>query len=195
MEWVSNPELTLKDAQNGFDANECHGRGRDTAAARGYNVERLAAAVFDSDGFFHTYRDKPWFDTSEWGNDSQKICIESKSCVHRYPSGGYGQFRIWALHHDIFTHPPEPLSHGRQIYFFLVYTIDEHGDAEEVGKLAVEAIIIDDIITDWRWTDHTTMGSVKKRDISWHLLLSRLGVSVKRFRADDIVVVTDPTDE
>lgn len=65
-EWVSSPELTLTDAQDGFFANECHGRGADTAAARGYNIERLASAVFDSDGFFYTYRDEPWFDTTVW---------------------------------------------------------------------------------------------------------------------------------
>jgi hypothetical protein len=194
-EWVSNPELTLKDAQNNYYANECHGRGSDTAAARGYNVERLAAAVFDSNGFFHTYQDEPWFDTTEWSNDSEKIRIESKSCVRRYPSGGYGQFRIWARHHASLMYPPEAPSYEKQIYFFLVYTINQHGDAEEVGKLAVEAAIVDDIITDWQWADHTTMGNVARRDISWHLLLSRLGVSVEQFRADDIVVVTDPTDE
>lgn len=194
-EWVSNSELTLKDAQNDFCANECEGRGPETAAARGYNVERLAAAVFDSNGFFNTYRDEPWFDTVEWTDDSQKIRIESKSCVYRYPSGGYGKFRIWAQHHDYFAFEPSYRPPERRIYFFLVYTINEHGDAEEVGKLAVEATIIDDIITDWQWTDHTTKGDVAKRDLSWHLLLSRLGVSVERFQADDIVVVTDPTDE
>jgi hypothetical protein len=195
VEWVSHPKLTLRDVREDLSANECSGRGSDTAAARGYNVERLAAAIFDSDGIFDTNRNRPWFDTRERGNGPQKTRIESKSCVHRYPSGGYGEFRIWWSHHIQLVRAHKYALSERQLYFFLVYTINEHEDAVEVGKLAVDVTIIDEIITDWKWANHTTKGYTKRRDISWHLLLSQLGISVERFRADDIVVVTNTIDE
>ena len=32
--------------------------------------------------------------------DGLNYQIESKCCTYRYPSGGYGRFRIWKKHHD-----------------------------------------------------------------------------------------------
>jgi hypothetical protein len=188
---VSNPELKLSDVRDQYGANECGGRGSATAAPRGYNVERLADAIFNSEAYFFPLSDRPWFDTEVWSEDDQRILVESKSCIHRYPSGGYGQFRIWWSHHTHLRNNSSNQPDDRQIYFFLVYTIDENGDAEEVGKLGVEVDIIDELITDWRWVDHSTKGRDEMRDISWHLLLSRLGISVEQFRDEDIVVVTD----
>lgn len=46
--WVVHPDLTLGDVREHDSTNECSGRGSETAAARGYNTERLAAAVFSS---------------------------------------------------------------------------------------------------------------------------------------------------
>jgi hypothetical protein len=195
-EWVNHPGLTLEDVEADLFTNECSGRGSDTAAPRGYNVERVAAGIFDSYGRFHRYRSEPWIDTIEWANDTE-LRIESKACIHRYPSGGYGQFRIWQSHHYSLTNIPDSLPEHKRLYFFLVYTVkgDEDGDATEIGKMAVEAEIIDELIADWRWIDHETKGFEQVRDISWHLLLSRLGVSVEQFRDDDIIIVTNESTE
>ena len=192
--WVVHPDLTLEDVREHDSANECSGRGSETAAARGYNAERLATAVFSSNGRFNANREHSWFDTKSFGKNSNAVRIESKSCIDRYPSGGYGQFRIWAIHHNTMIEVSSELSYETYVYFFLVYTIED-GDAYEVGKLAADPHVIDDLLSNWRSVRHSTKGTDQVRDISWRQLLSRLGVSVDQFREENIVVVTDSSDE
>jgi hypothetical protein len=190
VEWVYHPELTIGDLRDHELANECSGRGSSTAAPRGYNVERLATAVFNSLKMFTRYNDVTWTDTKAWGDGMDMIRIESKSCIRRYPSGGYGQFRIWKDNHDSLA--SRPISDTRRrIYFLLVYTVTEDGNAVEVGKLAIEIEVMDRLLTDWRQIDHASRGSKEVREISWHLLLSKLGVTVDQFEKESIVVVTD----
>jgi hypothetical protein len=50
---------------------------------------------------------------------------------------------------------------------------------------------MDRLLTDWRQIDHASRGSKEVREISWHLLLSKLGVTVDQFEKESIVVVTD----
>jgi hypothetical protein len=190
VEWVYHPELTIEDLRDQGVANECSGRGSSTAAPRGYDVERLATAVFDSIKMFTRYTGVTWTDTKAWGDEMDMIRIESKSCIRRYPSGGYGQFRIWKDNHDSLANK-RISSRERRIYFLLVYTVTEDGNAVEVGKLAIETEIMDQLLTDWRQVEHTSRGCKEVRAISWHLLLSKLGVTVDQFEKESIVVVTD----
>lgn len=191
VDWVANPDLMLEDVRSAYRANRCSGRGSSTAAARGYNIERLATAVFDVDGFFMRYPgDKTCIDTTGFSDNHHEVNIESKGAVNRYPSGGYGEFRIWWSNHvDLFIESID-YSPKRYIYFFVTYAVDGNGYAKEVGKLSVDVEIMDDLLTNWRWVDHTSMSKARVRDISWHLLLSRLGVSVDRFRETNMIVVT-----
>jgi hypothetical protein len=47
--------------------------------------------------------------------------------------------------------------------------------------------MVDDVLNTWRVSDHVTMGSKKNRQISWRLLLKKLGVSRERFEDEPIV--------
>jgi len=96
---VVQPKVTLEDIKS-ESIPACSGRGRETAAVRGYNAERLAHSVFDSCHGHFSVSLQPWYDTYASGGGETSLRIESKSCISRYPSGSYGRFRIWRHHHD-----------------------------------------------------------------------------------------------
>ncbi|WP_158294411.1 hypothetical protein [Halorubrum sp. SD690R] len=66
-----------------------------------------------------------------------------------------------------------------------------YGIEEEVGKLLVPAEIVDGALDNWSLENHVTMGEQKTRQISWHLLLRRLGVSADRFKSKDLIDLTN----
>ncbi|MDB2286814.1 hypothetical protein PM038_16435 [Halorubrum ezzemoulense] len=190
---VINPEMKLEDVRNGVNANTCEGHGRSTASGRGYNAERLVNAIFDESGTAFRGAIDSHIDTyvpGEIGYD-----IEVKSCVARYQnntneSGRYGQFRIWKHHHDELLAESSEYDSIRPVYFFVVYSVI-YGIEKEVGKLLVPAEVVDGALDNWSLENHVTMGEQKTRQISWHLLLRRLGVSADRFKSEDIIDLTN----
>ena len=81
--------------------------------------------------------------------------------------------------------------HGQEgIYFFVVYTV-EHSIEKEIGKLVSPVEMVDDVLNTWLVSDHVTMGSKKNRQISWRLLLKKLGVSRERFENEAIINLLD----
>lgn len=192
---VVNPELRLEDLRNKRKANVCHGRGRHTAAARGYNAELLARAVFDKRNALIRTPQESWIDVdAQVIDDSPWLDIEAKSCVDRYQKqngeqGRYGRFKIWKPHHDKLLEYIDSRIRN-PIYFFVVYTIDT-GVEHEIGKLVAPVALIDSVLDNWRTEDHVTMGEIESREISWRLLLKRLGVSRNRFEDADIIDLTN----
>lgn len=187
---VQYPEKKLEDVRESLTGNKCSGRGRETAAGRGYNTERLAGAVLATDGVFLSDSHENWYDTYAPGENTSSR-IECKSCVYRYPSGAYGRFRIWRHHHLAFVADSEQFRSENRLwlYFFVVYEIND-GIESEVGKVVAPVGLVDEAIDNWRKRDHPTMGEQRARDISWHLLLNRLGVSEDRLRAEATVDLT-----
>ena len=186
---VQHPETKLEDVREAWGGNECTGRGRSTAAGRGYNTERLARAVLDTDGGFVAYANRCWYDTFVNGENVYSR-IECKSCVYRYPSGGYGQFRIWQHHHHrLFGQSQISSEEHFYGYFFVVYEI-ESGIEKEVGKVLVPVDLVNQALDGWTTQTHQTMGTQKVRDISWHLLVNRLGISAQRLRVEPTVDLT-----
>jgi len=190
---VPNPELRLEDVREEPTANRCNGRGRSTAAARGYNVERLAYAVLNTNGFFYLQSDHDlgWYDTHVIGSldpfPENPINVECKSCVYRYPSGGYGRFRIWQKNHTAFECLSQIDIFNRDYaYFFLVYKL-ENNKEKEVGKAVVPVSQVDSVLDNWNKINHDSMGEQYVRDISWHLLFKRLGISPEEFKHEDII--------
>lgn len=187
---VRRPELKLEDVRNKWMANTYTGRGTETAAGRGYNAERLAKAVLGESGDFYLSGAKDsWFDTFVSG-DQNYVRVECKSCVYRYPSGPFGRFRIWRKNHTQMVQQSEKFSDICQyIYFFVVYAI-EQGTETEVGKLVVPVQEVDRILDSWSTRSHPSMGEESARDISWNLLLKRLGVSRDTFEEEDTLDLT-----
>jgi len=192
-ELVERPELTYEkfEARDTYNVlPSCSGRGTETASVRGYNVERLASAVFNSTFRTGRYSPEAWFDAFTIGS-KVTFRIESKSCIYRYPSGSYGRFRIWKHHHDKFTREAQNwYGDTHFLYFFLVYKTDSES-VKEVGKLAAPVKDVDEVLDKWTVRDHPTMGERRARDISWNLLLKRLGVPKSVFRELPIVDLTD----
>ena len=189
---VVNPEMKLEDVRSGVNANTCEGRGRSTASGRGYNAERLANAIFEKSDIIFRWSPEPYVDAFASGEISYDI--EVKSCVVRYQNsskklGRYGQFRIWKPHHDRLLHNGQ-YSLTESIYLFVVYSVVD-GIEKEVGKLIAPAEMIDDALDNWILEDHVTMGEQKTRQISWHLLLKRLGVPKDRFKNEHLIDLTD----
>ena len=190
---VVNPEIKLEDVREGRDANICEGRGRSTASGRGYNAERLVNAVFSEHERMTRWSVRPHVDA--YVHDEISYYIEVKSCVDRYQSstgelGRYGQFRIWWPHHLRLVVANSHYDSRTMIYFFVVYSV-ENGIEKEVGKLIAPVEMVDDVLDNWILEDHVTMGEQKNRQISWHLLLKRLGVSTERFKDEHIIDLTD----
>lgn len=190
---VINPEIKLEDVREEIDANICEGRGRSTASGRGYNAERLANAVFREDGHMIRWSVKPHVDA--YVPDEISYYIEVKSCVDRYQSsngefGRYGQFRIWQSHHLRLVLTNSHYDSRKMIYFFVVYSV-ENGIEKEVGKLIAPVEMVDDVLDNWSSEDHVTMGEQRTRQISWHLLLKRLGVSTERFKNQHLIDLTN----
>jgi len=190
---IFNPEIKLEDVRNGVGANSCEGRGRSTASSRGYNAERLANAVLHEYGTMFRWSVKPYVDA--YIGSEISYYVEVKACVNRYQSnteelGRYGQFRIWKPHHRELLTMSSHSSSRASIYFFVVYSV-ENGIEKEVGKLIAPVEMVDDVLDNWSLEDHVTMGEQKTRQISWHLLLKRLGVSKERFTSEHIINLTD----
>jgi hypothetical protein len=186
------PGLKLEYVRQKSEGNFCNGRGKGTAAGRGYNAERLAGAVFGPYRIFSTVSPDSWYDNfSHRPSDEIYIRAEVKSCVYRYPSGRYGEFRIWKQNHDKFVKTARNWSGDRTrfIYFFVVYTVD-HGLEREVGKLAVPADQVDQALDNWTLQHHSSMGDIKDRKISWHHLLKKLNVSQCQFEEEDAIDLT-----
>ena len=189
---VVNPEMKLEDVRRGVNANTCEGRGRSTASGRGYNAERLANSIFNEYSIIFRCSIKPHVDAYISGEIS--YAVEVKSCVVRYQTssdklGRYGQFRIWKPHHDELLYNT-PYSSLESIYLFVVYSVVD-GIEKEVGKLIAPVEMVDDVLDNWILEDHVTMGEQENRQISWHLLLKRLGVSKERFKNEHIIDLTD----
>lgn len=193
---VSNPEVRLEDVRWHDRSNTCDGRGRETASSRGYNAERLAHVVMNQLGF-RSVSFESWYDDYVLSTDNMSYEVEVKSCIDRYETasgeeGGYGQFRIWKQHHDQLLEEHEKMAeHGQGgLYFFVVYTV-EHSIEKEIGKLVAPVEMVDDVLNTWLVSDHVTMGSKKNRQISWRLLLKKLGVSRERFENEPIINLLD----
>lgn len=191
---VCNPDVKLEDVRESDFGNVCSGRGGATAAGRGYNTEKLANAVLDIDQFFIPFSDESWYDvfiSTRSTSDPSYCQTESKSCIYRYPSGGYGRFRIWKQNHDkLYAKSNEEYPDNvNYLYFFLVYKVKD-GVEKEVGKLFVPVQKVHDAIDSWSERNHSSMGQQRARDISWRVLLSRLGLSVEEFEQADAIDLT-----
>lgn len=191
-----NPEIKLEDVRKGRDTNTCRGRGRKTASGRGYNAERLAHVVFAETNLFFSVSSSPWYDDYATASDELSYRTEVKSCVDRYQTaageeGRYGQFRIWKPHHDrLVQMDAKAYSDAQGVYFFVVYTIED-GIEKEIGKLVAPVQTVDDVLDTWSSANHVTMGEKKNRQISWRLLLKKLGVSRDRFENELIIDITN----
>lgn len=190
---IANPGATLEQVRRYNHGNICYGRGQETAASRGYNAERLAGGVLDSGCFFGLTPTEPYYDNYT-GDKEQSYRVEAKSCIDRYPSGGYGRFRFWKRNHDKLMQTAEAWMGPETmfLYFFVVYKIED-GYEEEVGKLVATLEEIDAILDSWSLRDHDSMGETEARDMSWNLLLRELGVSRERFEQEDAIDLTTRT--
>lgn len=190
---LNNPDIRLEDVRETWSGNECTGRGRATAAGRGYNSERLANAVLSLRCWFTVSSDEDWFDTFTKIDDEWSAHVECKSCVNRFPSGSHGRFRIWKHNHDQLFETAEEWPCGTLfLYFFVLYTVDDDGVEKEVGKLVAPVELVDEALDGWRVIDHHTMGTRQVRDISWRLLFNRLGISRGRLETEDAIDLTGP---
>lgn len=190
---ILNPEVRLEDVRWRDRSNTCDGRGRGTASSRGYNAERLAHVVMNPRREFRSVSFDSFYDDYAMPTEELSYKTEVKSCVDRYETasgeeGRYGQFRIWKHHHDQLVEEHERLvDYGeRGVYFFVVYTV-KYDMEKEIGKLVVPVDVVDDVLNTWSSGDHVTMGSKKNRQISWRLLLKKLGVSRDRFETAPII--------
>ncbi|CAM3017712.1 hypothetical protein [Halobacterium salinarum] len=186
---VVRPGLKLEDVREQFDGNEPYGRGRETAAPRGYNAERLATALVSETARFEKWSPGPWVDAFVPSPSGISCYLEVKTTIDQYPSQTPGRFRIWGPHHHRLLASADVYEDTNRLhlYLFVVYTIDS-GIEREIGKLVVPAIRVDDHIDTWALTDHDTMGEQLTYTISWRALLDALGVSHTAF------INTDTTD-
>jgi len=186
---LQSPEIRLEDVRKEWQANRCYGRGRETAAGRGYNTELLANAVLDPETLFLAFSQERWYDAFVTQEEERYCKVECKSCVNRYPSGAYGRFRIWRDHHrSLVEVANNQMDNTLYLYFFLVYTVEDAVE-KEIGKAVAPVTIVDDILDGWTSREHVTMGTRDVRDISWRELLDRLDVSCSRFKAQDAIEI------
>lgn len=83
---VVHPSLKLEDVREQFDGNEPQGRGRETAAPRGYNAELLANAMLGEHPRFEKWSPGPWVDNYVTSQSSVSCYIEVKTAIDQYPS-------------------------------------------------------------------------------------------------------------
>lgn len=195
-ELIETPKARIEVYEDEWTSQEipcCSGRGSETASSRGYNAERLASTVLGGRSLFTKYSPaEPYIDTYTEGSHGVGLYVESKSCINRYPSGSYGRLKFWRHHHNDLVEDARwyNISEVLHVYFFVVYeVIDER--ALEVGKLVAPVDQIDNILDEWTLENHETMGRAYSRDMSWNLLLKRLGVPKGVFRDQRIVDLTD----
>jgi len=189
---VVNPEIRLEDVRDGVGANTCEGRGRATASGRGYNAERLANAVFSERGQKYRWSVQPHVDAYICGEVPYYVEVSLVSIDIRVAP------RSWA-------DTASSVSGGLITTNYLLktrFTIHEQRftfcrvccgkwNRKGSGKLIAPVETIDDVLDRWSLEDHVTMGEQRCRQISWHLLLKRLGVSVDRFKTEHLIDLTD----
>lgn len=186
---IQHPDIKLEYVRYWEPGNNCDGRGKKSASARGYNAERLAHASLNECIPWIPYSDDSCYDTIALTDDSL-AWVETKSCINRYPSGQYGRFRIWKRNHNALIdkvnyYSSDPFA----VYYFVVYRI-EHGLDKEVGKMIVLLDAIDSLIDSWSVIDHSTMGKCMYKDISWNHLLTQLDISRDEFKSADAIDLT-----
>lgn len=187
---LTHPYVKLESVRD-VDTGICRdGRGRETAAGRGYNAERLASVVLGPNRRYTRITSEPWYDNYIYRSEKPSLRVETKCCTYRYPSGGYGRFRIWKHHHDTLAEWANRLDASTNyFYFFVVYKI-LCGLEVEIGKLVASVAQVDEVLDTWNCRDHDTMGEARSRDISWRLLLKKLGVSRERFEDEPAIDIT-----
>lgn len=191
---VVRPGLTLEDVREHYAGHEPHGRGRETAAPRGYNAERLSNALLDEYAKYTPWSPGPWVDHVATTPSGVRCYVEVKTTIDQYPSQTHGRFQIWATHHYRLLGGADVYEATRRLhlYLFVVYTI-EAGIEREVGKVLVPAVRVEDQIDTWSKTDHVTMGEDLIHTVSWRALIDALDVSPAEFRSTDTVDLTAGT--
>jgi len=192
---VVHPSLKLEDVREQFDGNKPQGRGRETAAPRGYNAELLANAMLGEHPRFEKWSPGPWVDNYVTSQSGVNCYIEVKTTIDQYPSQAAGRFRIWGPHHHRLLASADVYEDTSRLhlYLFVVYTI-ESGIEREIGKVVVPAVNVDRHIDTWSLTDHDTMGEQLTYTISWRALLNALGVSLAEFTNSDTIDLTADSD-
>lgn len=192
---IQSPEVKLEHVRFWDPGNDCLGRGKKAASARGYNAERLAHASLHSYKPITLISDDSCYDTVAFTTDDSLVRVEIKSCINKYPSGQYGRFRIWKRNHDGLIdkindiHVDESVDELSAIYYFVVYRIKVEHELE-VGKMAVPLEVVDSLIDSWSVIDHSTMGKCEYKDISWNHLLTQLNISREEFKSADAIDLT-----
>jgi hypothetical protein len=188
---VVRPTVKLEDVREDYWGNECVGRGRETAAARGYNAELLPNALLGKRRDFHSWSPGPWVDNYVPHPSGIACYVEVKIAIKRYPSGGFGRFRIWGSHHHRLVAAAEVYEQSKRlyIYLFIVYTV-ESGVEREIGKVIVPAEEVDDHLGYGNRVDHVSMGDDRTHSISWKKLIDALGVSAEEFTSKETVDLT-----
>lgn len=187
---IQHPGIKLEYVRFWEPGNDCVGRGKKAASARGYNAERLAHASLHDYKPRTPYSDDSCYDTVAISTDDSLVRVEIKSCINRYPSGQYGRFRIWKRNHDaLIDKMDDNVDESFAVYYFVVYRI-EVGHELEVGKMTVPLKVVDPLIDSWSVIDHSTMGKCKYKDISWTSLLTKLDISREEFKSADAIDLT-----
>lgn len=192
---VERPQLKLEDVREQFDGNEPNGRGRSTAAPRGYNAELLAKALLGEYALFDKWSPGPWVDNHVSSPSGVQCYVEVKTTIDQYPSGAAGRVRIWGRHHHRLVAAADVYQETSRLHLYLVvvYTVDS-GVEREVGKVVVPAVWVDDHIDSWSRTDHVTMGDQQTHTVSWRVLVDALDVSLTEFTTTDTVDLTAGSD-
>jgi hypothetical protein len=171
------------------DANNPRGRGRETAAPRGYDFERLISKINDG-----TRVSAPWFDV-QWGTYTHRHCLsECKVCISEYDNGQTGRFRLWQKHHEKLLGAPNHYPNTFARYSFVIYTICE-GRLREIGKIRVPPVIIESLVDNWHQEHHDTMGLEYTTQLSWTHLVSALDLDIGAFRRNEVVIATIESDQ
>jgi len=187
---IRHPGVKLEYVRYWDPGNDCDGRGKKAASARGYNAERLAHASLHERKPWTPYSDDSCYDTIAVTTDDALVRVEIKSCINRYPSGQYGRFRIWKRNHDaLIDKMDDYVPESFAVYYFVVYRI-EAGHELEVGKMTVPLEVVDSLIDSWSVIDHSTMGKCKYKDTSWNHLLTQLDISREEFKSADAIDLT-----
>lgn len=177
------------------EGNTPSGRGSDTASSRGYDTEKLVSRIFEGT----TDNREPWYDVKTTYTLPERDVeiphlIECKSCIDQHPNGEKGTFRIWKKHHDRLLESGYRATEERKLvsYVFLVYTIVD-SEAIEIGKFKSGAYHIEELIDEWNFVKHETMGYEFCKDISWTKLIEELGISLGRLhRVKPYICDPDP---
>jgi hypothetical protein len=193
---VVRPTLKLQDVRHEWQGNECYGRGRGTAAPRGYNAELLAKSLIGEHRLFYKNAPESWFDNCVSHPSGVRCYIEVKTAITQYPSGGDGRFRIWSKHHSGLTAGAEVYDETRRlyVYLFLVYRV-KSGIEREIGKVVVPAEQVDRQIDSWNFIDHDSMDDCLTWHISWRDLIRSLGVTLDEFRSQPTVDLTEGSEQ